>query len=330
MRLRLFFSALVLALVMVSTASGSYAGDKPLNTLVHDEIFGDVFFTLGDSKYSGRITYNETYTVNFDVRVLEDKAVKLARMYVYWVWSQDEYGGVYPTMEVSAEEELLNSVATYTDTKGFVGRYDYFSGVHVYNCTIDLAKTNPYPVTIRNRDANGSTFCVQGIALLVVHECLEGQACQRIEYWINEGCDMIYAEYGITPEMATSKMYFTGEIDVNEVKNARLITVAPSGGYMSGGETAHNQLYFNEESEWLSNLPFLKQLLRLLFGYGGGVWSDVYITNDVAQIGVDQRDVTDYLKPSNNFAAVLDNHDYMMVTNAVLVVEKGEEVVVGK
>jgi len=135
---------------------------------------------------------------------------------------------------------------------------------------------------------------------------------------------MIYAEYGIRPEMATSKSYFDGELDRKKVKSANLITVVPSGGYVSGGETVHNKLYFNEESGWLSNLPFLKQLLRLLFGYGGGVWSDVYIANDVVQIGVDQRDVTDYLKASNNFAAIQDNHDYMMVTNAVLVVEKKE------
>jgi len=35
--------------------------------------------------------------------------------------------------------------------------------------------------------------------------------------------------------------------------------------------------------------------------------------------------VTRYLKTSNNFAAVQDQHDYMMVTNAILVVEKKEE-----
>lgn len=336
MRLHSIFSGFVLALIIVSTAGGSYAGDKTLNTIAHDEICGGVFFTLGDSEYSGRINYNETYTVNFDVSMLRaGKKVKLARLYVYWVWSQKENVGVYPTMEVAEKEgeakEVLSSVATYTDTKGFVGKYDYFSGVYVYNCNLNLntTKTNQlddsYSITVKNVDANGGTFCVQGIGLLMIYECQEqDQDCQHIEYWVNEGCDMIYAEYGITPEMATSKIYFDGELDLKKVKRADLITVAPSGGYVSRGEKAHNRLYFNEESGWLSNLPFLKQLLRLLFGYGGGVWSDVYIANDIVQIGVDQRDVTDYLKTSNNFAAIQDNHDYMMVTNAVLVVEKKE------
>ena len=333
MRSHSIFSAFVLALIIVSTAGGSYAGDKTLNTISHDEICGGVFFTLGDSEYSGRINYNETYTVNFDTSVLRsgNKEVKLARLYVYWVWSQKENVGVYPTMEVEEKEgeakEVLSSVATYTDTKGFVGEYDYFSGVYVYNCNFDTTKTNQdfYSVTVKNVDANGSTFCVQGIGLLVIYECQEqDEDCQHIEYWVSEGCDMIYAEYGIAPEMATSKIFFDGELNLKKVKRADLITVAPSGGYVSRGEKAHNRLYFNEESGWLSKLPFLKQLLRLLFGYGGGVWSDVYIANDIVQIGVDQRDVTDYLKASNNFAAIQDNHDYMMVTNAVLVVEKQE------
>lgn len=335
MRLHSIFSAFVLALIIVSTAGGSYAGDKTLNTIAHDEICGGVFFTLGDSEYSGRINYNETYTVNFDTSVLRsgNKKVKLARLYVYWVWSQKENVGVYPTMEVEVKvkegetKEVLSSVATYTDTKGFVGKYDYFSGVYVYNCNLNTTKTNQdsYSITVKNVDAKGSTFCVQGVGLLVIYECQEQeQDCQCIEYWVNEGCDMIYAEYGITPEMATSKIYFDGELDLKKVKRAYLITVVPSGGYVSGGETAHNKLYFNEESGWLNNLPFLKQLLRLLFGYGGGVWSDVYIADSTVQIGVDQRDVTDYLKATNNFAAVQDNHDYMMVTNAVLVAEKEE------
>lgn len=321
MRLHTIFSAFVLALVFVSLAGASYAGDKPLNTIAHVESCGGVFFTLGDSKYSGGLNYNDTYTVNFDTGELgSDKEVELARLYVYWVWSQKENVGVFPSMEVSDGREVLSSVVTYTDTKGFVGRYDYFSGVYVYNSNI--TKTG-YSVTVKNLDANGSTFCVQGIGLLVIYKCQDpGEDCQQMEYWVNEGCDMIYAEYGITPEMATSKTYFEGSLDLKEIRKAYLITVAPSGGYVSGAETAHNRLYFNEELGWLSKLPFLNQLLRLLFGYGGGAWSDVYITSDIAQIGVDQRDVTDYLKNKNNFAAVQDNHDYMMLTNAVLVVEK--------
>ena len=356
MKSRSIFSGFVFALILAVTASvavvvavavavagASYAGDKPLATVSHGEVCGGVFFTLGDSKYSGRMNFNDSYTVNFETSTLGSeggkeggKKVKLARLYVYWVWSQNENVGVYPKMQVLASAGKrgkalnLDLDATYTDTKGFVGKYDYFSGVNVYNCDLNL-NTTSLNVVVKNEDANGSTFCVQGVGLLVVYECQGGEGekevcggpnCQRIEYWVNEGCDMIFAEYGITPEMATTKIYFDGELDLKEVKQAFLTTVVPSGGYISGGATSHNRLYFNDEEGWLSSLPLLKQLLRLLLGYGGGAWSDVYHSDNTVQIGLDQREVTDYLKVSNNFAAVQDNRDYMMVTNAVLVVEK--------
>lgn len=330
-------AALLLALIVltalafpITPASGSYAGDKPLSTVSHDACYGNVVFTLGDSTYSGLLEHNDTYTVTFDRAAVAGKVVKLARLYVYWVWSQKENVGVYPTVELCAHQEVLNATVTYTDTKGFVGRYDYFSGVTVYECTQTLASTNrdgdPFTVTVLNADPAGSTFSLQGIGLLMLAECLENdQNCPYIEYWINEGCDMIYADYGITPEMATSTSYFNGEITVNNVEKATLITVVPSGGYVSGGEKAHNTLYFNEESGWLTELPFLKQLLKLLLGFGGGAWNDVYIADSNVQIGSDQRDVTEYLKASNNFVAVQDQHDYMMVTNAILVVEQRVE-----
>jgi hypothetical protein len=330
-------AALLLALIVltalafpITPASGSYAGDKTLSTVAHDACYGNVVFTLGDSTYSGLIEHNDTYTVTFDSAAIAGKEVKLARLYVYWVWSQKENVGVYPSLELRAHQDVLNPALTYTDTKGFVGRYDYFSGVTVYECTQTLANTNrdgdTYAVTVTNADPAGSTFSLQGIGLLMVAECPENdQNCPYIEYWINEGCDMIYADYGITPEMATSTSYFNGEIAVNNVEKATLITVVPSGGYVSGGEKAHNTLYFNEESGWLKELPFLKQLLKLLFGFGGGVWNDVYIADSNVQIGVDQRDVAEYLKASNNFVAVQDQHDYMMVTNAILVVEQRVE-----
>jgi hypothetical protein len=335
MRLHSSFNSVLLAIIIfliltLPSASCSYAGDKPLNTIAHDKVRGDVLFSLGNSTYSGRLQYNETYTVSFETAAAKGKEVKLARLYVYWVWSQHENVGVYPKTEVYDDKTTLESGLTYMDTKGFVGRYDFFSGVTVYDCTDTLARTNQdsnqYAVTVMNADPNGSTFSVQGIGLLMIAEGADdNRTCPYLEYWVNEGCDMIYAEYGITPEMAISKSYFNGEIDVTAVERAFLITVVPSGGYVSGDEKARSTLYFNEESGWLKELPLLKQILKLLFGFGGGVWNDVYIADDTVQIGVDQRDVTGYLKASNNFVAIQDQHDYMMVTNAVLVVEKSAE-----
>ncbi len=307
--------ALALILLFVSTASASYAGDKPLNTVFHDKVEGKIFFSLGDSRYSGVIYHNETYAVKFNIP--PNAKVKLARLYIYWVWSKDGNAGVYPAMEAMDASGVLTEAVNYTDNKGFVGLYDFFSGVNAYDVTHHVGEN--YRVVIRNADAKGSTFVVQGIGLLVIYECQEGPL---IEYWVNEGADMLYADYGITPGMATSKMYFNGDVELKNIKKAYLITAAPSAGYTASGETAHNRLYFNEEESGLGSFSFLKELLKLVFRYESGIWSDVYFSNDIVQIGVDERDVTNYMKPSNNFAAVQDNHDYMMPTNAVLFIEE--------
>ncbi len=310
--------AFALILLFVSTASASYAGDKPLNTVFHDKVEGKIFFSLGDSRYSGVINYNETYTVSFSIH--PNAKVKLARLYIYWVWSKDGNVGVYPTMEAMDASGVQKEAANYTDNKGFVGLYDFFSGVNAYDVTHRVGEN--YRVVIRNADANGSTFVIQGIGLLVIYEC---QDCPLVEYWVNEGADMLYADYGITPGMATSKIYFNGDVELKSIRKASLITVAPSAGYTSSGETAHNRLYFNEEDSGLGSFSFLKELLKLVFGYETGIWSDVYFSNDIVQIGVDERDVTNYMKSSNNFAAVQDNNDYMMLTNAVLYIEEAAQ-----
>jgi hypothetical protein len=310
-------SEIVLALIFlfVSTASASYAGDKPLNTVFHDKVEGKIFFSLGDSKYSGVINYNETNAVIFAIP--PNTKIKLARLYIYWIWSKDGNVGVYPTMEAMDAGGVLTEAANYTDNKGFVGLYDFFSGVNVYDVTRRVGEN--YGVVIRNADANGTTFVIQGIGLLVIYEC---QECPLTEYWVNEGADMLYADYGITPGMATSKIYFNGDVEPKNIEKASLITAVPSAGYTASGETAHNRLYFNEEDSGLGSSAFLKELLKLVFRYESGIWSDVYFSNDIVQIGVDEREVTNYMKPSNNFAAVQDRHDYMMLTNAVLYIEE--------
>lgn len=311
-------STFVLILLFVSSASASYAGDKPLNTVFHDKVDGKIIYSLGDSRYSGVINFNETNDVKFYIP--HGGKVKLARLYIYWVWSKDGNVGVYPTMEALDASGVLTEAANYTDNKGFVGLYDFFSGVNAYDVTYRVGEN--YRVAIRNADANGSTFVIQGIGLLVIYEC---QDCPLTEYWVNEGADVLYADYGITPGMATSKIYFNGDVELKHIKKASLITVAPSAGYTGSGETAHNSLYFNEEESGLSSFSFLKELLKLVFGYESGIWSDVYFSNDIVQIGVDERDVTNYMKPSNNFAAVQDNNDYMMLTNGVLYIEEAAQ-----
>ena len=304
-------------LLLTIPASASYAGDKPLQTVIHDEHHGALDFSLGNSRYSGEITFNKSYMVNFNIEPPAGSSVKVAKAYVYWVWSKKELEGIYPKLNVS----LVNSGNViplpeghmYTDTKGFASRYDYFSGTNVYDLSGNISKPGNYSISLVNGAEDGSTFCVQGIGLLLVYD---GSELPMTEYWINEGCDMLYADYGITPEMATMTTPFEGNINPDNITDARLITVSPSGGYSSGKE-ARSKLFFNEKT---SQIPVIGDIIQLLFGSGKS-WDNVYQTNETVQVALDEKIVKDYLEPTGNFASVQDNGDYLLATNAILVLK---------
>jgi len=308
---------LINLLLLITPASASYAGDKPLQTVLHDGHHGALDFSLGDSRYSGELEYNDSCQVNFNVKPPAGSSIKVAKAYVYWVWSKKGLEGIYPEFNASLENSgtvvPLQDGQMYTDTKGFVSRYDFFSGTHAYDLSGEISEPGNYSISLVNAAEDGSTFCVQGIGLLLVYE---GPELPVIEYWINEGCDMLYAEYGIDPEMATTTAYFEGDIDSENVADAHLITVSPSGGYSSGAG-ARNRLFFNEKT---GSIPVIGDLIQLLFG-GGKSWKNIYQTNETVQVALDERPVGAYLESAENFASIQDNGDYLLVTNEILVLE---------
>jgi len=308
---------LINLLLLITPASASYAGDKPLQTVLHDEHQGALAFSLGDSRYSGELEYNDSYQVNFSVEPPAGSSIKVAKAYVYWVWSKKGLEGIYPEFNASLAHSdtvvPLQGGQMYTDTKGFVSRYDFFSGSHAYDLSEEISEPGDYSISLVNSAGDGSTFCVQGIGLLLVYE---GSELPVIEYWINEGCDMLYAEYGIDPEMATTTAYFEGDINSENVATAHLITVSPSGGY-SSGTGARNRLFFNEKT---GSIPVIGDIIQLLFG-GGKSWKNIYQTNETVQIALDERPVGAYLESAENFVSIQDNGDYLLATNAILVLE---------
>lgn len=308
---------LINLLLLIMPASASYAGDKNLQTTIHEKHCGALDFSLGDSRYSGELESNESYMVNFSVKPPEGASVKVAKAYVYWTWSKQGLEGIYPEFNSSLVHSgtavPLLEEKRYTDTKGFVSRYDFFSGMDVYDLSEDIPEAGNYSISLVNAAGKGKTFCVQGIGLLLVYE---GQELPAVEYWINDGCDMLYAEYGIDPEMATTTTFFEGNIDPENIENARLITVSPSGGYSSGTE-ARNRLFFNEKTR---SIPVIGDIIQLLFASGKS-WKNVYQANETVQIALDERSVGDYLESGGNFASIQDNGDYLMATNAILVLE---------
>ncbi len=135
---------------------------------------------------------------------------------------------------------------------------------------------------------------------------------------------MLYSRYGITPEMATSRIEFPGTVTMEGVRDAELFLVAPSGGYSLSGIPEMNRLYFNRGDEGAVPVV-LRPVVHILFpSFSGKTWTDIFSTTELQQIGTDKREVKSFLRPGGNRAEIQDNGDYLQLTNAVLEVNYGE------
>jgi hypothetical protein len=275
--------------------NNGYKADKPLTTYKHESITGDMIYTHGNSTYSSEIPSGDAYTVNHNINLPEGASVKFARLYNYWTWSYSGTTGKYPTMNLTVNGNPLSPEDQYDDRKGW-GMYDYPTGTWAYNVTDLVTGSGDYTTVITNTDTDAnSKFCIDGVGLLVVFENPNGQT---IEYWINEGADMINTQStsgGLTPKEATVTSLFTGSVDLNNVDSARLWTVVQSGG------NDNNMLLFNDMN-----------------------WTNVYDGTPYADLDIDEaRDVKAHLIANDNTArirAAPDPGDYLTPSNAFLVI----------
>lgn len=314
----------IIFLFSSGTVSASYSGDEPLVPVFHEDLNGAYLFTTGDSIYSGQMNSSDKYSVSFNIEIPSDAKPVFSRLYLYWAWSNLEKSAIYPS--ISLEEAAPGKFEfiradRYTDTKGFVSSYDFFSGTDSYDVSGIGPGENDVDVVVRNIAEDGSTFVIEGIGLLVVYE---SPSSPPASIWVSEGCDMLYNDFGITPDMATATAVFNGTVNTGNVEKAKLELVAPSGGYTGSDIPEKNAVYFNRERE--SNLPeFLESIISAIFpGYNGKEWTDCFNSDEIRQVGVEIRDVTPYLREKNNFVRVQDRGDYMLFTNAILYLERKE------
>ncbi|MDD3622050.1 MAG: DUF3344 domain-containing protein [Methanofollis sp.] len=313
--------ALLAMLLFLPAASATYAGDKPLETAYHDEFNGGHLFTLGNSTYSGALNPGDRYAVDFEVELPEDATIRYQRLYIYWAWSKLDQKAIYPSVSVTRTDTgaLLNSSGRSVDSKGFVSTNDFFSGMDTFNTTNLSPGKNAFTAVLENTADDNRTFVVQGIGLLVIYECPESP---EVICWVKEGADLLYNSYGITPAMATSRIEFEGKIEKSDLSSAELLLIAPSGGYTRENIPEINRLFVNREGE--TSMPsFFESILSALFpGSNGREWVNIFDSDETRQVGIDRRDVLPYLRTENNFAAVRDEKDYLVLTNAVLWAEK--------
>jgi len=309
------------ALLLISPSSATYAGDKPLATVFQENLSGGYLFSLGNGTYSGAIDAGDTYPVAFEIELPADATVRYQRFYVYWSWSKLDQNAIYPSTALTRTDtgERLDMTGRYVDSKGFVSSNDFFSGMDIFETTDLQPGSNSFTVVLENAAEDNRTFVVQGIGMLVVYE---SPTSPESICWVKEGADLLYNSYGITPAMATSRIDFEGAVTRSELSSAELFLVAPSGGYTRENIPEINRLFVNREGE--SSMPsFFGSIISALFpGSNGKEWLNVFDADELRQVGIDCRDVLPYLRSGNNFAAVQDEKDYMVLTNAVLWAEK--------
>ena len=275
-----------------------YVGDKPLTTYAHETITGNITYTYGDSQYSGKLFTDDTYTVNHDITLPAGATIKFARLYNYWTWSATGTTGKYPVMSLAFDGSPLSPDIQYDDRKGWGSSYDFPSGTWAYNVTSLVTGSGAHTTVVTNTDTDSDAFfCMDGLGLLVVYEDLNGQV---VEYWINEGADIIStqkpASGGLTPEEATVTSLFQGSVDLSNVDSAQLWTVVQSGGDLN------DKLHFNNMN-----------------------WTGVYNSTPYSDLDIDEEQaVEDYLTTSDNTACIsgapYPSGDVLTPSNAFLVI----------
>jgi len=281
-----------------------YTGDKPFTTYANDVIEGDLFYTIGDSFYSGLLYPGDNYTVNHTVTIPGGATVKFARLYSYWTWSynRSDYVGKYPVMNLTFDGTVLLPEAKYDDRKGWGDVYNFPTGTWAYNVTSLVTGSGNHTTVVNNTDTwFNATFAMDGLGLLVVYEDASGN---EVEYWINEGADMVSTmdtSGGLTPQEATVTSLFSGSVNLSRVESARLWTVVQSGGHTG------TRLIFNAMN-----------------------WTGVYDSTPYSDLDIEEaRDVKDYLVSTDNTAKIEapvlnppngKYGDYFTPSNAFLVI----------
>ncbi|MFQ6056289.1 MAG: DUF3344 domain-containing protein, partial [Methanosarcinales archaeon] len=199
-------SALIIMLLFCAPSIADYTGDKPLGTYLHDTINGNIIY-LANSSYIV-LDPNHTTSVDLNISLPSGSTVKIARLYSYYTWSKS---GEPANLSMRFNGISLSEDQHYWDSKGSEP-FDYPSGTIVYNVTEYVKVSGSYTATIENTGTD--SFSNYGIAILVVYKA----PYPLIEYWIKEGCDILYNTTNITAENATTSALFSGEIAIETVK----------------------------------------------------------------------------------------------------------------
>jgi hypothetical protein len=341
--------AVIIAVLLAfsSPATADYSGDHPLTTYEHAYLKdgGLIYETVTDG--SGYTLLNaiesDTYSQPITINIPEGATVKRARLYNYYAWSKSDFGnkempglpaeavltfnGATVTCQnptpITNPIDYGNGVVQYWDTKGqgySSTTYDFPSGTFAWDVTDLVTGSGTYTATITNADSTPTLseyFNTWGFGLLVVYEDAE-EIDNKLEYWIDEGCDYLLAREGFeTPETATTCAPFDGITRWGnpehtwDKQDSELTTVVmgPDKGDPDDWGASMNMNYFNGLTSYDRIGP-------------STIDPSVPEGYEAKAIGLNYYDVTQYLIHKDNIAYFQDRNDCEVVSNAFLVAEK--------
>ena len=289
-------SALNIMVVNNGYKGKRYTGGEDINTWKTHELKGNLLYSVGDSYYLSASTYPHwtTYDVSWtasDLPVPGGATIEEARLYVPYTWDKKGVMPTYVSLSFNGEDQTLD--AHYSDEKMHATSYPY--GMLAYDVTADF-NTAGNVANLTNSYPGGGNVSIRGMLLVVIYAD-DSEAKRKII--MNEEFDLLYGGSGkcTTPAEATAYAPF-GAIDLSGIEKATLITVAPGAGPNEG------DLLFN-----------------------GQTWYNVWNFGGSSQIGINETDVTSFLQSTDNDAGFQSSKDWMEASNAFLVVEYEEEVV---
>jgi PKD repeat protein len=294
-----------------------WPGMDDINTVKVLDLKGDIVHSFGNSQYrsgsfgNGWNSYTVTWTAA-DLSIPSDATVREARLYVPYTWDN---GNVVPNrVSVMFNGKTVPYQHWYHDVSNFGAYWDHAYGLLTYDVTSEFKKNEQNKALFsRQGDPLFTKLSMYGFTLAVIYE--DPDETRKLIF-LNEGFDLLGASedyYGTTEEQSTAYVLFSGpEIDKSDVISADLITFVASGAGQEPGDPGEGNLIVNGRT-----------VEELVWDYGGG---SVGVTGEdgTAQVAVDTRDISDYLRSTNNEVAIQSTYGTtpcMAAMHTFLVVE---------
>ncbi|MBD3227685.1 MAG: DUF3344 domain-containing protein [Candidatus Lokiarchaeota archaeon] len=277
-------------------SSTGYDGGSPITTKFNGIINGSLKYLMGNASQIDTYEWmssNESYLLYYNLSSLGLTGdIHIARMHTFFSWS---YTDPIPNLTVQVNQSSgpsnwldIEVDNYYVDRKGF-GSYDFPSGTLAYNLTNLFNLNDEIFINFTNY---GSSFSIYGASIVLITN--NSGTNNRIEYWINEGCDILAQKYYAPKNNPAYDPYaiipFSQPKNPSQINESKLITLVP------GGDKGLNSMMFNNFEQ-----------------------SGIYNTSNDHLVAINELNVKEYLSDTNNnVVRITDLGDYIVPSVAFL------------